>query len=82
MVPELYCVVLLGQLSYLRIFLPPYLEANLWSTKVITVNPDNDAEANGSRPVRYPMMEQTYVTDANLQKELLLEYEHNSKNKS
>ena len=66
--------------------MPPYPNANQWSTthhvQVNTVNPDADAEDDGSRPIRYRMMEQTHVTDANLQKELLLEYERNSKNKS
>ena len=34
------------------------------------------------RPITYETVEQTIVTDANLQKQLLSEYEHNSKNKS
>ena len=34
------------------------------------------------RPVRYKTMEQTQLTDANIQKELLWEYKQNSKNKS
>ena len=34
------------------------------------------------RPVTYQVMEQTIVTNANLQKQLLSEYERNSKNKS
>ena len=33
-------------------------------------------------PVTYKAMEQTHVTDAHLQKQLLLEYKRNSKNKS
>ena len=46
------------------------------------MEPEADAEPNGSRPVRFRTMEQTHVTDTNLQKELLSEYERNSKNKS
>ena len=38
--------------------------------------------ADGSRPDRFEIMEQTHVFDANLQKELLLEYKRDSKNKS
>ena len=66
--------------------MPDYLDANLWSTthnvKISTVNLDADVEANGLRPVHCQMMEQTHVTDTNLQKELLPEYKRNSKNKS
>ena len=38
--------------------------------------------ADGSCPARFAMMEQTLVFDANLQKERLLEYKRDSKNKS
>ena len=67
--------------------MPCYLNANLWSTthhvQVSIVNPEDDAdEETGEHPVRYQMMEQTHVTDVNLQKELLSEYKLNSKNKS
>ena len=67
-------------------FMPDYPDANLWSTthqvQISTVDPDANAEDDGLRPVCYQMMEQTHVTDSNIQKELLLEYERNSKNKS
>ena len=67
-------------------FMPAYPDANWCSTthhvQITIVNPDTEAEDDGLRPVRYQMMEQTHVTDKNLQKELLSEYEHNSKNKS
>ena len=66
-------------------FMPEYLDDNLWSTthhlQINTVNTDANAEADGLCPVCYQMMEQTHVTDANLQKELLSEYEYSCKNK-
>ena len=67
-------------------FMSDYLDVNLWSTthhvQVSIVNPDDDTDQQtGERPGRYQMMEQTHVTNANLQKELLSEYERNSKNK-
>ena len=69
--------------------MPDYPDANLLSTThhvqvntVNTVNPDVDTAANNSRPIRYQMMEQTQVKDANLQKELLSEYKRNFKNES
>ena len=53
--------------------------------QVSTVNPRGttgiDATIN-ERPVAYKTVEQTIVTNANLQKQLLSEYERNSKNKS
>ena len=59
-------------------------DANLRSTthhvQVSTVDPEADATADGSLLVCYGIMEQTNVTDANLQKELLPEYKYNSKN--
>ena len=68
-------------------FMSIYPNAAQWSTfhhvEVTTVNPNNAADrVTGERPVRFQMMEQTHVFDANLQKELLLEYKRNSKNKS
>ena len=50
--------------------------------QVSHVSPEADAEPGGSPPVLFRTMEQTHVTDKNLQKELLSEYERNSKNKS
>ena len=68
-------------------FMPPYLDANQWSTthhvQVSTVNPNDAADrVTGKRPVHFQMMEQTHIFDANLQLELLSEYECDSKNKS
>ena len=67
-------------------FMPDYPDANLWSTthhvQISIVDLDANTEADDSCPVRYRMMEQTHITDENLQKELLSEYERNSKNKS
>ena len=66
-------------------FMPTYSNATQWSTthhvQVSTVNPLDVPAANGSRPVYFKIMEQTHVFDANLQKELLSEYECDSKNK-
>ena len=66
--------------------MPPYLDANQWSTthhvQVSTVNPMDVPLANGSRPECFDMMERAHVFDANLQKEQLSEYKQNSKNKS
>ena len=50
--------------------------------QVSTVNPYDTPQADGSRPICFETMEQTHVFDANLQKELLTEYERDSKNKS
>ena len=38
--------------------------------------------ADDSRPAHFEILEQTHVFDTNLQKELLTEYEQDSKNKS
>ena len=67
-------------------FMPPY-RANLWSTthhvQVSIVDPnDNADEDTDERSVCYQIIYQIHVFDANLQKELLSEYERNSKNKS
>ena len=69
--------------------MPAYPNANQWSTthhiQVAIVDPEADLVngiATNERPVIYKMVEQTVVTNANLQKQLLLEYERNSKNKS
>ena len=67
--------------------MPPYLNATQWSTthhvQLSIVDPTNQADrVTGKRPVRYQMIKQTHVFDANLQKELLSEYKRNSKNKS
>ena len=60
-------------------FMSAYPDANWWSSthhvQISTVDPTADEEPDGSRPVRFRTMEQTNVTDANLQKDLLLEYE-------
>ena len=61
-------------------FIPPYPDINLRSTtlhvQIIIVDPDNEVDKDtGERPLCYQMMEQTHVFDANLQKELLLEYQ-------
>ena len=61
-------------------FMPDYPNTNLWSTthhvQVSIVDPDNNPDdVTGEHPVQYQMMEQAHVFDANLQKELLLEYE-------
>ena len=59
--------------------MPPYPDTNLWSTthhvqvNIVDQN-DDTAEVTGERPVCYQMMEQAYVFDANLLKELLLWY--------
>ena len=57
-------------------FMPPYLDANQWSTihhvQVSTVNLTNTPDVvTGECPVCFEMMEQTHVFDANLQKEFL-----------
>ena len=39
-------------------------------------------QADGLRPARFETREQTHAFDTNLQKELLLEYNRDSKNKS
>ena len=68
-------------------FMLPYPNATKWSTthhvQVSIVIPTNQADrVTGKRPVRYQMMEQTHAFEENLKKELLSEYERNSKNKS
>ena len=50
--------------------------------QINTVNPLDVPAANGSRPAHFKIIERTHVFDANLQKELLLEYKRDSKNKS
>ena len=67
-------------------FMPAYLDATQWSIthhmQISTVNSTADAAPDGLQPLRYTIMQQTHVTDANLQKELLSQYKRNSKNKS
>ena len=71
-------------------FMRAYPNVNQWSTihhiQVATVNPTGttgiDAVTNESPVVTYEMVEQTIITNANLQKQLLSEYGRNSKNKS
>ena len=62
-------------------FMPAYPDANRWSTthhvQIATVNPDITEGVNAvtnERPVTYKTVEQTIVTDTNLQKQLLSEY--------
>ena len=71
-------------------FMPAYPNANLWSTthhiQVATVNPTarlvEGTEVN-EHPVGYQTVQQTIVTNANLQKQLLSKYKRSSsKNKS
>ena len=50
--------------------------------QVSTVNPYDVPLVDGSRPASFKIMERTHVFDTNLQKELLTEYEQDSKNKS
>ena len=66
-----------------------YPDTNWWSSihqvQNASVNPDATEGVNAvtnERPVTYQTVEQTIVTEANLQKQLLSEYERNSKNKS
>ena len=69
--------------------MPAYPDTNWWSTthhiQIATVNPTarlvKGTETN-KRPVRHQTVQQTVVTNANLQKQLLSEYKPNSKNKS
>ena len=64
-------------------FMPTYPNANQWSTthhvQISTVSPADPAAANGLHPPTITMEQQTHVFDANLQKELLSEYERASK---
>ena len=68
--------------------MPAYPNANLWSNthqiQIATVATDaTEIEATtGERVTTYQLVNQTIVTDANLQKQLLLGYERNPKNKS
>ena len=70
-------------------FMLVYPNANLWSnTRHIQVHSVQlgtalvEGTETNKRPVRYKMVEQTIITNTNLQKQLLSEYECNSKNKS
>ena len=67
-------------------FTTPYPDANLWFTtyhvKIRTVYPTETTAGNGSRTPTITMEWQTYIFDANLQKELLLEFKRNFKIKS
>ena len=68
-------------------FMPAYLNVNLWSTthhiQIASVDPGVELVAcTNMRSVTYRVMEQTLVTNANLQKQLLSDYERNSKNRS
>ena len=51
--------------------------------QIASVNPTAEAGAGTNmRPLTYQVMEQTIVTNANLQKQLRSEYKYDSKNKS
>ena len=70
-------------------FMPAYPNANLWSNthqiQVATVAAEAaliEGTTTGERVTIYKLVEQTIVTNASLQKQLLSEYERNSKNKS
>ena len=70
-------------------FMPAYPTAKLWSNthqiQVATVSAEAtliEGTTTGKRVTTYELVEQTIVTNANLQKQLLSEYERNSKNKS
>ena len=66
--------------------MPTYPNAIQWSTtnheQISTVNPLDVPAADGSRLAHFEIMEQTHAFNANFQKELLLEYKRDSKNKS
>ena len=70
-------------------FMPAYPNANLWSIphqiQVVTIA-EGGARIMGSitskRVTTYKLVDQTVITIASLQKQLLSEYKHNSKNKS
>ena len=68
------------------IFMPPYPNTTHQSTthhaQASIVDPNDPEQPNDLRPIRFEMMEQTHVFDANLQKKLLLEYKQKFKNKS
>ena len=70
-------------------FMPAYPNANLWSiTHQIQVATVAEGAARivdsltGERVTTYKLVDQTVITNASLQKQLLSEYERNSKNKS
>ena len=56
-------------------FMPGYPDATQWSithhVQVSTVNQEADVAPDRLQPVGYVTLEQTHVTDTNLQKELL-----------
>ena len=69
--------------------MPAYPNANLWSNthqiQVASVLPEAalvEGTIPNERVVTYKFVEQTIVTNKNLQKQLLSEYKHNFKNKS
>ena len=67
-------------------FTPAYPDATWWSTthyvQIASVNPEAERDpVTNECPVPYQVLEQTIVKDANLQKQLLSEYECNFKNK-
>ena len=70
-------------------FMPYYPDANLWShthqiqvTTVTTGAAQTEGLLTGECITTYKLVDETIVTNTNLQKQLLLEYEHNSKVKS
>ena len=69
--------------------MPAYPDANLWSNthqiQVATVAAEAaliEGTSTGKRITTYELVEQIIVTNVNLQKQLLSEYERNSKDKS
>ena len=67
-------------------FMPLCPDAIQWSAthhvQISTVNPMDIPQAYGSCPARLETLEQTHIFDTNLMKELLFEYERDSKIKS
>ena len=67
-------------------FMPTYPDADQWSTthhvESRIVNPKNTTAVNRSHPPIITMEQQTHVFDENIQKELLSEFELDSKIKS
>ena len=69
------------------VFTPTYPDANRWSTahhvKIEIVDPNDQLDPNiGLLPCTVAIAQQTHVFNANLQKELLLEFKQKSKIKS
>ena len=70
-------------------FMPAYPNANLWSNthqiQVVTIAAGAaliEGSTTGQHITTYQLVDQTIITNASLQKQLLSEYKRNSKNKS